>query len=188
MNKYPALMMTVLAVIIVLQSCSPKAPAALEGQITNVPEFITSPPADNSEFLYTTSSFVSSRRNMAHRQAALLANTNMATKLEAKIEALEKLFLEEVTAGERTNYSAGFTLATQQITSQQLTGLAEDQVVYIETAQGQIEAFILMKMPVGSARAALENALSRDEEMFVRFKESQAFRELQENLERLGIE
>jgi hypothetical protein len=43
-------------------------------------------------------------------------------------------------------------------------------------------------MPVGTARAALENALSRDEELYVRFRESEAFKELQENLERLGMD
>jgi hypothetical protein len=117
-----------------------------------------------------------------------ISGCDVIEKLGIKLEALEKLFLEEVGSGTQTNYSSGFTLATQQITSQQLLGVSLETVYFARNDEGLIESFVLVKIPVGDARATLENALSRDEELFVRFKESQAFKELQDNLDRLGIE
>ena len=40
--------------------------------------------------------------------------------------------------------------------------------------------YVLMRMPVGPAKTAYENALSRDEELYVKFKASKAYQELQE--------
>lgn len=179
--KFTALM----GVILLVNACSPKPQEVVQRQLDMAPWFILSPPQDTDEFLYSTSSFVGSRRDVAQRQAELAARTSMATKLGGKIEALEKLFQEEVTSGERSNYASAFTLATQSITSQRLVGVAVQEVEYKSDANGRIEAFVLVRMPVGAARAALENALSNDEELFIRFKESRAFQELQENLERL---
>lgn len=176
----------IVLLLLVLQACSPKPQQVTQTQLDLTPEWITNPLEDTTEFLYSTGSFVSSRRASAEQQAVLLARTNMASKLSTKIEALEKLFMEEVSSGERANFSSAFTLATQSITSQTLTGATPHRVEFRSMPDGRFEAFVLTRMPVGEARAALENALSNDEEMFVRFKESQAFKELMDNLERLG--
>lgn len=152
-----------------------------------LPAFINTPPIDTNEFLYATDSHVSSRRDMARRQAVLKANTNMASKLASKVEALDQIFQEDVSDGERDRYSAAFTLASRQITSSNLTGTALYQSHCDQDDRNRYECFVLVRMPVGAARDALHNALSRDEELYIRFKESRAFDELEHNLERLGL-
>ena len=96
------------------------------------------------------------------------------------------MFEEEVTNGNESTYSAAFTSASQNVISQDLRAASVDKQDYVPTASGMFTSYIIMKLPIGDAREIIENALSQDEELYIRFKESKAFEELQENLERLG--
>jgi hypothetical protein len=169
-------------------ACSPKPANVAQSQLDDTPSWILNPPTDTSEYLYSTASATSSRQNVARQRAEISARQALAGKLGEKVEALQKLFEEEVSDGASDMYSAAFTNATQIVTSQELRGAAVDELRFAPTPQGGFTAHVLMRMPVGEARAALDNALSRDQELYIRFKESQAFEELQRNLERLGLD
>lgn len=159
-------------------SCGPKQP--------ELPWFMTKPPQDNAEFLYERAQFDSIDMSIGERQARMLATTSMAQKLSSKVEALQKIFQEEVGNNDARMFSTAFELASRQITEQQLTGVALHEVAYQTLADGKTRVFVLVRMPVGDARRQLTNALSQDEELYIRFKESRAFEELNSNLERLG--
>lgn len=184
--KYTYTLATALMVLFVIQACSPSPGRQVQQQIDDTPSWFLSPPADTDEYLYATGSFTSSRRNIAQTRAMLQANTNMAVKLGTVIENLQEDFFEEITSGERSNYSDAFTNATRQITNQELVGLTQDRVQFVSRADGQFEAFVLARIPVGAARSALENALSNDEEMYVRFQRSNAFQRMDDALQRTG--
>lgn len=196
--KYSTPLTVLLLFIFVFQACKSSEQVHFDDEVRlsdevilaedGLPAFINNPPIDTPEFLYATDSHVSSRRDMARRQAVLKANTNMASKLASKIEALDQIFQEDVSDGDRDRYSAAFTLASRQITSSNLRGVALYQSHCMDLENSRIECFVLVRMPVGSARDALNNALSRDQELYIRFKESRAFEELQHNLERLGMD
>lgn len=161
----------------------------VEQEISNMPEWYMNPPADNDEFLFAIASAKSSRKDMARQRAQINAKQQLASKLGEKVESLQKMFQEEVTSGDQTNYSDAFTNATKTITNQELKGATVEEMSFQATNQNtQFECYILMKLPVGEARAALDNALSKEEEMYVKFKESKAFDELQNNLDRIGNE
>jgi hypothetical protein len=173
-------------VLFIVQACSPSASQQVQQQLDETPEWFINPPSDTDEYLFATGSFTSTRRNVAQTRAMLQANTNMAVKLGTVIENLQEEFFEEITSGERSNYADAFTNATRQVTSQELRGLTQDRVYFANKGDGQIEAFILARIPVGAARSALENALSNDEEMYVRFQRSNAFERMDEALQRAG--
>lgn len=167
-----------------ISSCKSAEEIVLQDDGT--PVFFNIPPADDENYLYATDSHISTRRDMARRQAILKANTNMASKLRSKVEALDQLFQEDVSDGNSDLYSAGFTLASRQITSANMRGVTPYQVHFNTLDDGRLECFVLVRMPVGEARQQLDNALSQDQELYIRFKESRAFDELMFNLERLG--
>lgn len=170
-----------------MTACGSSEPATAP-QLSHIPDWYNNPPADTEEFLYVVSSAESPRREMARSRAQQAANANMAQKLGAKVEGLQKQFEEEIQSGDDFNYSAAFTNANRTITNQELVGATiETQEFAVVERNGQqlYEAFILYKLPVGAARDQLNNALSREEEMYVRFKESQAFKDLEENLHRI---
>lgn len=156
-------------------------------QLDRTPKWYNSPPQDNSEYLYATASSKSTRRETGRQKAMGNASAEMARKLSVKVEALQKMFNEEITSGTQTNYDEAFTNASKLIASETLKGLAADKVEFVAADGGtQLECFVLVKLPVGEAKMALENALSRDKELYVKFKSSQAFKELQEDIARIG--
>jgi uncharacterized protein with gpF-like domain len=184
--KYTYTFAAALLVLFAIQACTPKAGKQVQQQIDNTPSWFLNPPADTDEYLYATGSFTSARRNIAQTRAMLQANTNMAVKLGTVIENLQEDFLEEITSGERSNYMDAFSNATRQITNQELVGVSQDRIEFVARDNGQYEAFILARIPVGAAKSALINALSNDEEMYVRFQRSNAFERMDEALKRSG--
>lgn len=178
MRAYLRSFMTLAISAILFASCGPKQPER--------PWFITKPPQDNKEFLFATASFDSVNESIGERQAMLLATTNMALKLGSKVEALQKIYQEEVGNEDARLFNTAFELASRQIAEQQMTGVSVKEVGFNSLLDGKIRIYVLVQMPVGEARRELTNALSRDEELYIRFKESRAFDELNSNLERLG--
>jgi hypothetical protein len=171
--------------MVFVTSCSTKPAEVIQESIDNIPEFYINPPHDTSEYLYTVDSHISLRRDLARRQALLKANTNLASKVGSKVESLEKLFQEELTAGDSSNYNAVFTLATQQLTSEELRDVEQYQIKFQPTQDGRYECYVLLRIPTQSVRGQIENVLSRDQEFYLRLQESKAFEELLNNLERL---
>lgn len=176
------------AVLVSALACSPKQSKMAQNQIDQGPSWFMNPPNDTDEYLYAAAVQSSSRQNIAKDKATIDAKRALSQKLGEKVEALQKLFEEEVASGQDANYSSGFTNATQIVTSQELVGAAIDEQYFAPTSTGGYTAYVLVRMPVGDARRMLDNALSRDEELYVRFKESKAFEELQNNLQRLGLD
>lgn len=162
--------------------------ASAQDRVVQVPDWYLNPPTDDSEFLYSIGTATSTRMNLAQSRAELDAKTSLSSKLGEKIEALQKLFEEEIDVDEATNFSAAFTAASRLVTGQDLRGVSIRTQEFQTTVEGRYISFILLQLPVGKARDQLEQALSRDEEMYVRFKESRAFEELERNLERLGMD
>ncbi len=165
-----------------------EAEAAAQREIDKMPTWFLNPPADNEEFLYEIAEVTMSRRSSARQSAVIQGRTALSAKLGVKVEALQKLFEEEVTNGNESVYSAAFTSASQNVISQDLRAASVDEQAYVPTATGQFTAYVLLKLPIGDAREIIDNALSQDEELYIRFKESRAFEELQNNLERLGLD
>lgn len=186
--KKTFLFISTLCLLLLLSACKSTEQRNTQNLLESAPEWYNQPPTDTEEFLYATGTFIGQRRSSAERSAFIQARSDMASKLSIKVETLEKLFEDEVGSGTSANYSSMFSFASQQVTSQELRGVDMDRRECNALPDGRIECFVLANMPVGTARAALENALSRDEELYVRFRESEAFKELEENLERLGMD
>ena len=165
-----------------------RAEAAAQREIDKMPEWYLNPPQDNDEYLYEIAEVTMSRRSSARQSAIIQGRTALSAKLGVKVEALQKLFEEEVTNGNESVYSAAFTAANQNVISQDLRAASVEEQAFVPTASGQYTSYVLMRRPIGDAREIIDNALSQDEELYIRFKESKAFEELMENLERLGYD
>lgn len=152
------------------------------------PAWYFTPPADTEEFFYAADMSESTRMATAMRSAENSARQAMATKLEVKVSALQKQFEEEVQSGPDANYASTFSNASEQLVNSTMNGVTRDQAECVELnperTGGNVNqrCYVLVRMPVGQARTALDNALSKDEELYTKFKASKAFEELQERL------
>jgi hypothetical protein len=162
-------------------------PAAQKGmkKVSSGPDWFMSE-SDNENFLFAYATSTSTRQETARQKAMTNASAEMARKLSVKVEALQKMFNEEITSGSQTNYDEAFTNASKTIASEKLTGLAQHKVEFYQNEAGEFQCYIAVKLPVGDARARLENTLSKNQEMWVKFKESKAFDELQKDIQRVG--
>ena len=189
--KHLILALSGVLVLVSALACSsgPKmteAEAAAQREIDKMPSWFLNPPMDSEEFLYEIAEVTMSNRSAARQSAIIQGRTALSSKLGVKVEALQKLFEEEVTNGDESIYSAAFTAANQNVISQNLSGASVAEQAFVPTSTGRYTAYVLMQLPIGDARTVIEDALSQDEELYIRFKESKAFEELQNNLERLG--
>jgi len=194
MKRYATVGSALIVIMVMMSACggSNRATRQMDREINDVPKWYSKPPKDDKKYLYAVSSARSSDREMAREKAVMNATVDLGRKLSQKVEALQKMFNEEVTSGTDNNYDEDFSNAAKSIVNQQLTGVSVDQVKSYARPVGEksavIETFALVRLPVGQARSIIENTLSRDQELYVRLKSSKAFKELQDNIDRLGNE
>lgn len=173
------------ALVLILSACGSKN--AVRSSIDNRPEFMIKPPMDTEEYLFETGTGSSVRMEVAEEKAMIDASAKIARKLEQRVDAMQKSFVEEIAAGnnENSNFVESFTSVKKTITSATLKGMAKvESTLQPDEQQGGYRAFMLVRYPVGQAAELLNNALSREQELYVKFKESKAFKELQEEIER----
>ncbi|MEQ9353704.1 MAG: hypothetical protein RJQ00_14095 [Vicingaceae bacterium] len=149
------------------------------------PYWIEYTPLDNEEYFYTNASATgnSTREQFTIDQATNAASQTMAAKLEQRLQALQKSFQETVTSGVDQNYDATFSNVNKVTVNEAMngTGPIKTKCYPMDQPSGSmnITCYSLVRMPVGPAKKAFENALSRDEELYVKFKASKAYEELQ---------
>lgn len=178
----------VLLAAVVISACGGSKPTVADSNLKPIaagPKWFQSE-ADNENFLFTYSTATSTRQETARQKAYVNASGDMARKLNVKVEALQKMFNEEITSGSQTNFDEAFTNATKTIASERLVGLAQHNVEFFQDEKGMFVCYIALKLPVGDAKATLENNLSKNQELWVKFKESKAFDELQKDISRVG--
>lgn len=150
------------------------------------PSFIKSPPRDTPEYLYETG--IAESVNMATSERAAMNNAReaIAQKLESRVESMQKNFEEELRSGGVTNanYTASFNNVVKSVSSATLSGLERTESIVNPLDSGGFIAYILVRYPVGEAAEVLQNALSKEEELYIKFKESKAFKELEEEIKK----
>lgn len=142
----------------------------------NVPDWFLETPEDPN-YVYAANSATSQDMQVAIDKATTDARGDLAASLETKIESMTKSFTEEVGDDLRQQY----TEAQKEITSQVLRGTTPaDRQVY-QQDNGTWQAFVLMELPVGeAAQEFLSKVDNNDDEMYTRFRSSQAFKEMKE--------
>lgn len=156
-------------------------PTASDETVENVPDWFVSPPEDPN-YLFGAATATSRSMQMAVDKATTAARGNIASTLESKFEGLTKRFQEEVGEASESQMLTQFTQAQQEVVSQVLRGVSTRERE-IKKEESIYRAYVLMNMPVGQAAAELMSKISENEEMYTRFRSTQAFDEMEEEVE-----
>ncbi len=168
-------------VVFGIVACGGSDEAATDDAIEEMPEWMANPP-EESNYLFGTASATSRNMQTAIDKAETQARGNIASQVETKFQSLTKQFQEEVGTGGDSEYLEQFTQAQKEVVNQVLNGTtSRDRKVVTE--EGVYRAYILMEMPIGKASQELLSKLQQNEEMYTRFRQSQAFEELEEEVE-----
>lgn len=142
----------------------------------DVPDWYLNTPEDPN-YVYAANTATSQRMQVAIDKATTGARGDLASSLETKIESMTKTFTEEIGDEMRSQY----TEAQKEITSTVLKGTSAKDKKILQQDNGTYRAYVLMELPVGKAAQeflAKMNSMNKNNEMYTRFRSSQAFKEM----------
>ena len=177
-------LMAVLLISGMLISCAPKVQKT-EGLVASsgpCPEWFYSVPED-PDYLFAAVTATSRDLQMAVNKAKTEGRAEIARQIEVHIEGLTKKFDEEVGLGEDANLYSKFTQASKLVVDQTLRGT---KARYQDSKrEGAVwRACVLMELPLIEASRGLVDGITKDQEMYTRFRESQTFKELEEEIQK----
>ena len=147
--------------------------AALE----NTPDWMAEKPSSENA-IYGVGTGSASTLQTAIEKSKMRAQGDIATSIETQFNSMTKDFREEVGDEELSQ----FTQAQEQIVSQVLRGVrSEEQEIMKEN--GDYRVYTLMQMPIGQAAEQFLSQLQTNEEMYTRFRSSEAFEEMRKRVE-----
>ena len=166
----------IIVVGMVLIGCGGGPKTMQETATGQVPEWFTNPPQDPN-YLYAANSATSQDVQVALDKALLGARTEIGRQVEVRMNALQKQFTEETGTGQDAQLLQQFSSATKSIVSTTLTGSTMKNSSRVQDGN-MWRAYVLAAYPIGDANKAMLEAIKKNQEMYTRFRASQAFQEL----------
>ncbi len=148
----------------------------------DIPDWFTNGPQDPN-FLYAANTQASQDLQLAIDKAVTGARSEIGRQVEVKLQGLQKKFSEETGTGNDAQLLQMFTQAEKTVVSTSLTG---SRVKYQKQVKdGQLwRAYVLVEYPIGAANTALMQQLKSNEQMYTRFRASESFKELQDEVDK----
>ena len=179
---------------IVLGACGSKNPPAPAqqpvvipqdtkvGMEVEVPEWFSEPP-QNPNYLYAAATRTAKDLGMATKFATQDARTEIGRQIETRVTGMMKSFQEQVGIGEEAEFLSQMTDVSKSVVAESVQGSkAIKQKTYREPAE--YRSYVLVELPIGAANAALVEKIKNNQNMYTRFRASQAFQELEEEVEK----
>jgi hypothetical protein len=144
----------------------------------DIPAWYTTVPQD-SNYMYAVNTATSQDMQLAYDKATTGARAELGRQVELKVSGLQKRFEEETGVGQDAQLMQQFTQATKTVVSTTMSGTQVKEKTYVK--DGNIyRAYVMVQYPLGAANAALLQAIKANEQMYTRFRASQAYKDLNE--------
>jgi glucose/arabinose dehydrogenase len=171
-----------LFLVIVFTGCATNPTNKGSGVSKNAPAWFKEVPADGRKYMYAVGMASGTRSEIALAKAETAAKLQMARKLSEKVEALQKVYMDETGSGGDVATSEAFTQAVKTITNAQLAGasITKTETVALKKDAG-FEAFVLVRMPTGRARKQVVERLSKEPNVFEKLSGTRAFQKFMEH-------
>lgn len=125
----------------------------------------------------------SSRMDIAKDKAKADAQGGMSESYETKVSRLKKSFLEEV-GSDDSEINETFSTVTKAVSKQTLTGARVLKTIYNkEKETGKYVAGVLLVIDPKTVNQSLLDEMSKEQKLYQRFRSSQAFDELQKEMD-----
>ena len=168
-----------LSLLLIAGACG----SSKSSSITNVvvPEWYINPPIDDNYFFGRGN--VSSRdMSMAVNTATMDARIEISQQIEIKMSGVQRRFQEEVGLGDNSEILNQFTSAYKAVVDETLVG-SRTRSQEIRQEGNMYRVFVLVEMPIGAASEAMMQRLRENENLYTRFRATEAFRDLERELE-----
>ena len=150
--------------------------------VRNLPKWYLKPPKDD-KFAFGTATAVSQDLQISIDKAQAEARNVVAQQLEVKYGSLTKRFVEETGRNVDAQLLDEYISTYKATVSQVLYGSRpREQTV---RAEGPVyRAFVLVELPLGEASKRLMDQVRANEQMYTRFRATEAFKELDAEIKR----
>lgn len=127
----------------------------------------------------------SSREDIARKKSYTDARANLADALEAKVQTLSKSFLEEVGTSGDSEINEAFSRTTKVMSSSVLKGSFPEDEVMVEK-ESKITIYTLMVINPATFNQSLLDEMNKsgNKKLYERFRASQAYDELNNEMEK----
>ncbi len=148
----------------------------------DIPDWFTNVPQDPN-YLYAANTQASQDLQLAIDKAVTGGRSEIGRQLEVKMEGLQKKFSEETGSGNDAQLLQMFTQAEKTVVSTTLNG---SRVKYQKQVKdGELwRAYVLVEYPIGAANSALMQQIKNNDQMYTRFRSSESFKELQDDVDK----
>lgn len=149
----------------------------------DIPEWYMNPP-DSPSYFYGVATATSRDMQISIDKATVDARNEVASQVEVKINSLQKSFTEEVGNEEVPTLLQQFTSATKAVVSTSIKG---SKVINKELVKDgdNYRSYVLVQYPTTEPSIALMEQLKKNEELYTRFRSSQAYKDLDAEVKKL---
>ena len=126
----------------------------------------------------------SSREDIARKKSYVDARANLAEALNVKVQTLSKSFLEEIGTTGDSEINEAFSKTTKTMASTVLKGSFPEDEIMVEK-EGKITIYTLMVIDPSTFNQSLMDEMnkSKNKKLYERFRSSQAYDELNNEME-----
>lgn len=157
-------------------------PRSAQDTIDDAPKWMLSPPAVD-DHLTAAATMTSRDMQTAFDKARNMAQVDLAQQLGVRMANLSKQFQEEVGLASDSEFLTQFSSATKATTDETLVGARIDQQKVVP--EGNVyRAYVLMRLPIGAANQLLMDKLSSHQNVYTRFRATQAYADLDAEIEK----
>jgi len=175
---------------ILLAGCVSGPETTAERNIEEAPEWYLQPPSEEN-MLVATATAESRSMQIAIDKAKTNARGDIAQQLQTQLDELERQFAEDLSQSdqgeEQSQTMEQFTQVTEAVASETLVG-SQVRERKLRARGDRYRAWVLMEMPIGEARSALLEKINGNEEMRTRMRSTEAFKQLEEEVEEYNSE
>lgn len=150
--------------------------------IRNLPGWYSRPPTEN-DVLFGPATAVSGDLQIAINKAQTEGRNLISQQLEVKYNGLNKRFSEEVGRSNDAQLLDQYTQVYKAVVSQVMYGSRSRQQV-LRTEGDVYRAFVLMELPLGEMSKRLMEQIKAQEQLYTRFRATEAFKELDAEIQR----
>ncbi len=140
--------------------------------------------SDDPNHIYARAMSESRSQQHALNTAKNEGRVEIARQLESKIMAMFKRFIEETGGAADSELLQMTSDVSRSVVATTLYGCKPVKEEVKEEKSGVYRAYVLMVMPIGEANAALMDRIKAHERMYTRFRASQKFKELSEEVKK----
>lgn len=170
-----------ITISIMLSACS-SSKSLSDTDTGNIPDWYLTPPTSD-DYIYAPATATSQDMELAVNKGETEARGKIGRQMEVKVNSMQKKFEEEVGETESSQLLQQFTQVTKTVVSTELTGSTVKEKEILQDGDNW-RVYVLMQYPIGDAQKAFLTNISKNKELYTRYRSTEAFKELDEDVKK----